>query len=155
MDGDVEGAVTSAVGKWLTGRVFDEHRGAFGNPVDDASVRTPFKGKRDRVSWSDAGVGSPFTSRDELVRVRFVQKLRASDLLKALLATVAGTPAEVLDEVDKFMLDNPLQCIESCCADQAADCNRAVLCAKALKEQPAGDGDLVSDAAGMCTIARG
>jgi len=145
----------SAVRKWLTSRVFDEHCGAFGNPVDDASVRTPFKDKRDRVSWSDAGFGCPFTSRNELVRVRFVQKLRASDPLKALLATVADIPAEVLDEVDEFMLNNPLQCLESCCADQAADGNRGVLYAKAFKEQPAGDGDLISDAAGMRTIARG
>jgi hypothetical protein len=78
------------------------------------------------------------------MRVGAMQKMPCSDLLEPRCGAITGFPAQLFAEMHEFMLEDSLQGFQAVGARLPADTDRTILLAESVKEQAAGDGDLVA-----------
>jgi hypothetical protein len=77
-----------------------------GDPVANSDV----EGHGGLLTWSYKVVTHPFVSENP-----------AREGMKIVGGTTGTAPTQKLGQMQKFVLENPLQCLESIVADQAAD----------------------------------
>jgi hypothetical protein len=147
--------VPAAVRERLALCIFDQDRCPLGDAVHAALKPMPFKNKSDPRARADAHTCRPLIACNHLMGMRPVQKMPAGDRLKARGCAVAVYPAELFDEVDQLMFENPLERFQPCIALEAAHRNRPVRGIKAIEEQSASDRDLKEDLTRIRPKARG
>jgi hypothetical protein len=140
----VESDISLSVGVKFATRVFDQNSRPARDPVNASGVPRSVQLKADVVADVDVESRTGlFTGGDQVMKSPFMGEDAPGKGVKILGAAVGAAPAQKLRKMQEFVLEDPLQRLESVAADQAANGHRALDVLERVVKQRRRDRDLV------------
>jgi len=133
---DIEFSIPLPIVVQLALCIGNQYGGAASDTVDRSDVRGAFKAETNSGSDSNVKLSlCPLLLGNQIVLVLGMTKEAAGDTLKTRRSTTTVIPDQHLNQVDQFMLHDPLQSLQAIAAHESGDAYWTLEVIECLKQK--------------------